>query len=105
MRATLISTTNPEFQFLEGTKGDIFISLVITFNFEPFKGTPFEMRRGDFRSSLIKKYTTEEISRNCYEMTFVTCNSTYVFRNGVYDKDTPPLTEDQKLTLAMSLIF
>ncbi len=105
MKATLISTTNDSFKFMEGIEGNIAINLVVNFKFEPFEGIPFEMRHGRFQSSLIKQYTTEEISRACYELTFITNNSIYIFRTGVYNKDTPPLTEEEKTILAMSLIF
>lgn len=105
MKVVLKSTTNEHFKFLEGKEGDINIGLVLSFNFEPDENTPFEMRRGDFRSSIILAYTNTELSQGCYEFKFTTKNSEYIFVYGVYNKNKPPFTKEEEMELALAFTF
>jgi hypothetical protein len=105
MEVEFKKSTNENFKCLEGIKGKLNIDLIFYFDFTPIEGIPFELRHGRMRSSVIKSYTSEEISRNCYEIKIITNNSEYIFINGIYDQNTPPLTEDERLALLRLMMF
>jgi len=105
MKVEFKNSTNENFKCLEGIKGTLNLDLTFSFSFEPNENTTFDLRQGRMNSSFIKAYTSEEISRNCYEINITTYNSKYCFIYGEYDENTPPLTDEERLLLAMQLLF
>jgi hypothetical protein len=89
MKATLIKTDNDLFDFMIGMSGELSFTTHIKFYFEPNEITPFEMRRGNFRSSNIESMTQTEVSQNCIEIFIKTKNSIYVFEVGTRTNETP----------------
>lgn len=105
MKVVFKETSNESFKCLKGYEGELSIGLTIFFHFEPDENTPFDFRRGDFRSSVINSYVSKEISRGCYELTFQTNNSEYIFVYGTYDETKKPYTDEERMAIGMSMIF
>ena len=104
MKVLFKSTNNELFKELENLEGELSIDLRFTFNF-PTETVSFDLRKGYMHSSLISSYVSTEISRGCFELVFTTEFSVYTFIYGTYDESNKPLTDDEKLTIAMATMF
>ena len=106
MKVKLLSTTNYYAEELENIIGDLSIGLTFSFNFnndENGNWTPsFDLRRGIWKSSFINSIEYKEVTRNYFEITIKTKNSTYVFSTGE-KSDKEPLTDKEILDMQIAL--
>jgi hypothetical protein len=106
MKVTLISSTNELFRPIEKLTMNITIGLTVIMDFKEYTNNELKygFEKGVARTSHIKEIKYNEISRNCYDITVKTLNSTYVFRKGKLSNN-PPLTKEEIEQIQMALLF
>ena len=107
MKVKFLTCTNDAFSPLFGIEMDLDIQMVAYMKFNVMDVPAeevFDFRRGVARTSQIVNVKYTETSRMCYEIEVRTNNSAYYFQEGT-PSDEIPFTKDEKMAIAMSMMF
>jgi hypothetical protein len=103
MKVKFLSTTHNLAKPIVGQEVELKYTDKAYFKFDP-EGLGFDLRRGEWRTSLLENIKFKETSRSCYTITITTMNSEYVFQKGT-PSDKLPYTKEELLDMQMAMMF